>query len=177
MKKLFTVIFAVVALGTFGLFAEEAESSKTESKKNLLTFEATAGVIGFGINEVVTYDYMFNNNFGIGAGVNASEGMVGTIDGFVDLKFKKWNFGVGGGYSYARSSSDFLLRAVYHGDSWNWGPFKAGMTLGTDWHMFNIGTGKNQEIQSQTENTVNNILYIMGILPRFVLGINMQLGM
>lgn len=169
MKKLLALLCAVVALGTFGLFAEDAEVSETGSKKNLLTFEVTGGVVGFGINEVVTYNYMFSNKFGIGAGINASEGMVGTIDGFVDFKVGKWNFGIGGGYSYsfAESSSDFMVRAIHHGNSWDWGPFKAGLTLGTDWHMFSVSGGESQA----------DIIKLLGIFPRFILGVNMELGM
>lgn len=160
MKKLISVITLSFTLFCGSLFAES--NSGCSAGDNLFIFEVTGAAIGFGFNEVVTYDHMFSENFGVGGGVALTEGLAGTVDGFVDFKLRKWNLGIGGGYSYATSSSSFLLRGVYHGNSWDWGKMKAGWTIGSDWHLYN-GAGND------------NIGAVLGLIPRFVLGVNAQL--
>ena len=78
----------------------------------------------------------------------------------IDFKINKWNLGIGGGYAYLAGSTSFVLRGVYHGNSWEWDPMKAGWTIGTDWHTY-----------SQD----GSISAILAMLPRFVLGVNCQL--
>ena len=45
----------------------------------------------------------------------------------IDFKINKWNLGIGGGYAYLAGSTSFVLRGVYHGNSWDWDPMKAGV--------------------------------------------------
>jgi len=163
MKKLLAVIAALFVIGGSTLFAQEEKSVP----KHLFIGEATVGAIGFGVNEVFTYDFNFTDFFGLGAGIQATEGMIGTINGFIDFRLAKWNLGLGGGYSYMNNSENFLVRAVYHGNSWNWGPLKAGMTLGTDWQL-SSASGDGQAAA---------LVGIITMVPRFIIGINVQYGL
>lgn len=165
MKKILSVMAMLFVFGAATIFADPA----TDGKKHLLTCEATAGVIAVGVNEVATYDFMFTENFGIGGGIAVSEGIIGDVDAFLDVKVWKWNFGVGGGYDWGFNTGSILFRAVYHGNSWQWGPGKAGMTLGADWHLAYMGDSKNM-------TPGEGFTQIIHVIPRFVIGINWQLG-
>ena len=46
----------------------------------------------------------------------------------IDFKINKWNLGIGFGYAYLAGSTFFLLRRVYHGNSRNSDPMKAGVS-------------------------------------------------
>lgn len=159
MKKIIFAIVIALAMGCGTLTAKESDSIYKKGDK-VITFEATGGILGFGLNEVVTFDFMRGETFGIGAGIAVSEGLVATIDGFLDIKLNKWNLGIGGGYNYQHKSQSFIFRAVHHGNEWDWGPMKAGLAIGCDWHLFSA------------EGSFSTIL---GILPRFIIGVNCQL--
>lgn len=98
MKKIISAIVFSFVVCCGSLFAE-SNGAGYKSGDNLFIFEATGCALGFGENQVVTFDHMVGDSFGIG----------------------------GGGYAYLAGSTSFVLRGVYHGNSWNWGPMKAGV--------------------------------------------------
>lgn len=169
MKKQLMVALAAFLLTSAFSFAKEPENSR-----NVITIEATGGLIGLGVNEVITYDFMIKPKFGIGAGVAASQGLIKDINGFLDLKVWKWNFGVGAGYDLDYSSNSFIARAVYQGSRWKWGTADAGLTLGTDWHLSATPSKEYDELGELALDVTKNIIKI---IPRFVLGINCKLGL
>lgn len=164
MKKFITAVVCTLAMCCSSLFAED-NNSDYKAGDNVFIFEGTVGLLGFSVNEVVTFDHLFNETFGIGGGIALSEGVIGSIEGFLDLKVQKFNFGIGGGVNYAYGTPSILLRAVYHGNSWNWGKLKAGMTVGADWHI-----AKNN--LDEEDVTLGDLL---APFPRFIIGINAQL--
>lgn len=158
-KKILAVLLCMAAFGT--AFADDG-SPVASSNANVLTLEGTVGVIGFGINEVVTYNRMLNSTVGLGAGLALGEGIVGDANLFFDVKVDKWNFGIGGGYSWETSGVSFMVRAIHHGESWNWGSGKGGLTLGTDWH-FQSGSSDDLGV-------------LLAFIPRFIIGVNWVYG-
>lgn len=147
--------------------AKETSSSSASSgfAENKITGEVYLAALGMSFNQAVTYDRMFSEKMGAGLGILVSESSWTDFGLFGDFKLEKWNFGLGFTLN-TNSDADrvgYLMRAIYHGNSWQWGPGKAGMTLGFDWHCFGFETDGND---------MTGLLYF---LPRFVCGVNWQL--
>lgn len=168
MKKKLLFALALLVFTSSTMFSKEPENSR-----NIITIEATGGLAGFSVNEVITYDFMIKPKFGIGVGVAASQGLIKDINGFIDLKVWKWNFGAGAGYDFDYSDKSLIARAVYQGSRWKWGTADAGLTLGTDWHLSSL----SKEYDDLGEFTLDVTKNIIKIIPRFVLGINCKLGL
>lgn len=178
MKKIIAAVLGLM-LSCSMVFAAEADENKetketssssasSASGKNKITGEVYLSALGFGFNQAVIYDRMLSENLGVGGGVLASESGFSDIGLFGDLKFKKWNFGLGVTFNFNSDAElmGSLYRAVYHGDSWQWGPGKAGFVLGVEGNMFGF------ESEASEDADLSVILYE---LPRFVFGVNWQL--
>lgn len=166
MKKI-GVLAAVLILAASLLTAQESGGSSYS--KNHLTFEVSASVLAFAFNQTAIYDRMLTQNVGLGVGIMASESSWTDFALFADVKAWKWSFGMGPTFN-ANSDADpvgFLWRAVYHGNSWQWGPGKAGMVLGVEEHIFGF----------ESSDGGNGIMGLICELPRFVCGINWQLDL
>lgn len=173
MKKVIAAVLGLM-LSCSMVFAAEADENKESSSssassdfaKNKITGEVYLTALGFAFNQVVTYDRMFSERFGIGAGILASESSWSDIGLFGDIRFaKKWSAGIGATFNLNSDADSvgYLMRCVYHGDSWQWGPGKAGFVLGVEEHVFGA------------EVDGDGIGVILYVLPRFVFGVNWQL--
>lgn len=165
MKKIKKILAVLLCMTAFGIAFADDGSPVASSNENVLTLEGTVGVIGFGINGVVTYNRMINATVGLGAGLALGAGFVGDADLFFDVKVDKWNFGIGGGYSWFSSGGSFMVRAIHHGESWNWGSGKGGLTLGTDWHL-QFGESEGEDADG----------HFLSLFPRFIIGVNWVYG-
>lgn len=147
---------------------KETSSSSASSgfASNKITGEVYLSALGMSFNQAVIYDRMFSESFGVGGGVLVSESSWTDFGVFGDIRFAtKWSAGLGMTFNLNSDADSvgYLMRCAYHGDSWQWGPGKAGFVLGADWHLFGF------------ETDMDGIDVLLYILPRFMFGVNWQL--
>lgn len=160
MKKVFSIVLALLVAGSMSSFAKENSSSGF----HLITAEITGGAIAVGITESGTYNYMFNDTFGLGGGIAVSEGFNNDIVFYGDVKYLNWDFALGAGYEFGYVAPILYLKAAYQSYMWDWGVGKAGFTFGADWHF----AFKNIEGYTDEYKAV----YIISVIPRFIIGVN-----